>query len=302
MTKRRPRLTEAEPDLSLPVTDVAEQWLQDCVRERLAALDVSASDLASRTGWSASNWRNKLNGTRPLQVADLLAIAMSVDSDLFERPPFDSRDLSGYFPPSYRGHLSHSGFGVRVPTFEGPGTAWASVMTATNTWIREENAAGRGWLIDATGLAHHVVQLAADQGLPSTTATLAGRTDTRLDIEWIAHDLLVCVATLGQVTAGRPTSEEVRDAHGAFTDVLVEMGNLSGGQKVLTALTSPAALAVLGHVLRVADLDPGQWQVVTLGQLHQLAPAEHWTETPSDFHVRVERYEPEVGLLSLWVK
>lgn len=299
MSAVRPRVSDTAPDLTMTVTNVAEGWLQDCVREHLSTLAVSAADLAAATGRSASNWRNKLNGTRPLQVEDLLMIAMTVDPDLFARPPFDSHDLTGYFPPLYRKHLSHTSPGRALPTFDSD--IWGLATATVAQWLHEEHDAGRDWLIDAAGLAHRLVQAAAEQGLPSTTATLAGRTDDRLDIEWIAQDLIVRVAT--NATPGAPATSDVRQAHKTFVEELLGMSRLHASQKLLTHFMTPTALATLGEIAAFADPDPDQisWQVLPLGRLHQLARDEDWTATP-DIHLRVERYEPDIGLLCLWIK
>lgn len=297
MTPARPWSLGTAPDLTLAATEVAQQWLRTCLRERLSTLGVTAADLATATKRSDSNWRSKLNGARSIQVEDLLMIAMTVDPDLFTQPPFDSTDLAGYFPPEYRSHLSHTSPARALPTFNA--NIWDSVSAAVADWLREEQSNSRGWLIDATGLAHCLVREAAEHGLPSTTVTLAGRTDTRLDIEWIAQDLIVRVAA--DATTGDPTASEVRRLHRAVIENIVEIASLSTGQKILTQLMNPTALATLGEIAGFVQSDQTDWQVLALGQLHQLARDEDWATT-EDIHVRVERYDPGPGLLCLWIK
>ena len=123
---------------------------------------------------------------------------------------------------------------------------------------------------------------AAEHGLPSTTATLASGT-TPLDIEWIAQDLNVRVAT-SRATSAAPTASHVREAHEAFVDNLIEVVALAASQKILVQLTSPAALANLDEIVAFSEDDQPDWQVITLGQLHRLARSTPTIETP-DVHV-----------------
>lgn len=258
--------------------------------------------LAAATGRSASHWRNRLNGNRTLQIEDLIAIALAFDADLFKSAPFNSDDLVGYFPPSARHLLSHTSLGTAIPTLDSA-AAWAATARALEVWLRVEQHAGRRWLIDGTGLAHALVSLAAQHGIASMSASLAAPTDSGLDIEWIADDLVIRTssdALYGEPSGAPTSSERVRACLRRFATDIDELAQLPQATKMLVTLMPPAALAALNEILASVGLEINE-RIVSLQHFHRLGGPDP-PLSATDIHMQVLGTDTGLGLIWVQVK
>lgn len=292
---------EAEARLRARTLEVASEWLQQCVRMRLSEAGISANQLSAATGERASTWRNKLNGARSIRLDDLLVINMALDADLFAALPFGSHDLREFFPDEYRARLSHRDVGRSLPTFSPVTVDWWAIATEMDGWLRAERAANRGWLLTVDTVARHLLATADSFSLASMGATLAARTDTRLDLEWISEDLRLSVAV--PMLPDEPiATPDARAALSAFGRDLIGLADVQCTTKVLVRILPAAVATTIGEVFSEQVVRPRAWFTIGIDSMHKLGLSIRTGAIPLDLQAQSLALNPDSGLVCLQLK
>lgn len=265
------------------VPEVAAHYLKHRVGVFLRERGITSADLSQRLGDTDSAWRSRLNGTRRLDIEDLVGLCLLVP-DLAGHVIPGSSNVDDWLPASYAGLASGRVDGTAIPVFRGPADVdWGTASEAVSRWWSAAVTDGTAqWSFDDRVLIHEIIKTLDEAGLSRRFACPAGpgsaiegvdppRTSS-LRIDWVLPDVSATVMWLDPFDV--PTSARVRELLATIARALwSDRGSAVSVDTLVIAAPHPV-IGTLNEMVRTTSRSGEQSVVLSIADAHRLGLSE----------------------------